>query len=161
MAESTYPTRRAEPRLVYPALGGAYTALDAYAHLVLRLAAGLMFVPHGLMKFGFLGGPGLSGVAGFLGGQGYWPGAFWAPFLATLETVGGVLLAIGLFTRPVAALFFIQMLFIVNFHWGNGFLFTNQGGGYEYPLMWLAVIFYFLVRGGGPMSVDRAMGREV
>ena len=161
MAESTYPTERAESRLFIPALGGVYAALDAYAHLVLRLAAGLMFVPHGLMKFGFLGGPGLSGVAGFLGGQGYWPGAFWAPFLATLEVVGGILLAIGLFTRPLAALFFIQMLFILNFHWGNGFIFNVPGGGVEYPLMWAAVLLYFLVRGGGPISVDRAWGREV
>lgn len=161
MAESTYPTGRAEPRLVYPALGGAYAALDAYAHLVLRLAAGLIFVPHGLWKLGFLGGPGLTGVAGFLGGAGYWPGAFWAPFLAGLEIIGGILLAIGLLTRPVAALFFIQMLFIVGFHWDNGFFFNAPGGGYEYPLMWLAVIFYFLVRGGGPMSVDRSLGREV
>jgi putative oxidoreductase len=161
MAESTYPTGRAEPRLIYPALGGVYAALDAYAHLILRLAAGLIFVPHGLWKLGFLGGPGLGGVAGFLGGAGYWPGWFWAPFLTGLEIVGGILLAIGLFTRPVAALFFIQMAVIVYHHSGNGFLFTNQGGGYEYPLMWLAVIFYFLVRGGGPMSVDRSLGREV
>jgi putative oxidoreductase len=161
MADASYPSRRAESRLVFPALGGVYAGLDAYAHLILRLAAGLMFVPHGLWKLGFFGGPGLAGVAGFLGNSGYWPGWFWAPFLTGLEIVGGILLAIGLFTRPVAALFFVQMAVIVYHHWPNGFFFSAPGGGYEYPLMWLAVIFYFLVRGGGPMSVDRSLGREV
>ena len=160
MAETAYPSTQRDSRLVFPGLGGVYAALDAYAHLILRLAAGLMFVPHGLWKLGYFGGPGLTGVAGFLGGSGYWPGAFWAPFLTALEIIGGILLAIGLLTRPVAALFFVQMLFIVGFHWGNGFFFNAPGGGFEYPLMWLAVIFYFLVRGGGPMSVDRAWSRE-
>jgi putative oxidoreductase len=144
-----------------PAFAGIYNAAGPYAYLVLRVAAGLMFVPHGLWKLGFLGGPGLTGVSGFLGGAGYWPGWFWAPFLTGLEIIGGILLAIGLLTRPVAALFLIQMLFIIQFHSQFGFFFNVEGGGWEYPLMWAAVLLYVLIRGGGEVSVDRRLAREV
>jgi putative oxidoreductase len=147
--------------LYVPAFGGAYAAAEPYAYLALRVAAGLMFVPHGLWKLGFLGGPGLGGVSGFLGGAGYWPGWFWAPFLTGLEIIGGILLAIGLLTRPLATLFLVQMLFIVHFHSQFGFFFNVDGGGWEYPLMWAAVLLYVLIRGGGDLSVDRRLAREV
>ena len=43
-------------------------------------------------------------------------------------------------------------------HFPRGFFWTS--GGFEYPLMWAVAAFFFLVRGGGPYSLDRALGRE-
>jgi putative oxidoreductase len=74
--------------------------------------------------------------------------------------VGGILLAIGLFTRPIALILFIEMLVITNFHWPRGFFFSAQGGGYEYPMMWAAVLLYFVIRGGGDWSVDAKLKKE-
>ena len=43
-------------------------------------------------------------------------------------------------------------------HLPNGFFWTNRG--FEFPLMWGIAALFFLIRGGGPLSVDRALGRE-
>ncbi len=40
----------------------------------------------------------------------------------------------------------------------KGFLWSN--GGWEYPAMWAALALVFVIRGGGFLSVDRAIGRE-
>jgi putative oxidoreductase len=148
-------------RLHVPALGGLYESLWDWAWLALRLVAGLLLVAHGLWKFGYVGGPGLTGVAGFFDKVGYSPGSFWAPTLATFEVIGGLLLAVGLFTRPVALIGLIQMLLVVSFHWRFGFWHNAQGAGIEYPLMWAVLMLFFFIRGGGPMSLDSRMGKEV
>jgi putative oxidoreductase len=44
-------------------------------------------------------------------------------------------------------------------HWGNGYLWTN--GGYEYPLMWALIALAITIRGGGELSVDARLGREI
>jgi putative oxidoreductase len=144
-----------------PALGGLYESLWDWAWVLLRAVTGLLLLAHGLWKFGYLGGPGLTGVAGFFDKVGYSPGSFWAPTLATFEVVGGILLAIGLFTRPVALIGLIQMLLVVSFHWRFGFWHNAQGAGIEYPLMWAVVMLFFFIRGGGPLSVDSRMGKEI
>jgi putative oxidoreductase len=72
--------------------------------------------------FGGLFGQGLAGTVRFFDWAGYWPGAFWAPFVGCLQFFGGILLAIGLITRPIALLLFIQFLFSIYFHLPRGFL---------------------------------------
>ena len=67
-----------------------------------------------------------------------------------------LLLAIGLFTRPAAALLAIQFVFVTYFHSARGFF----SPGLEFPLLWLTVFVFFAVRGGGVMSVDSKMGKE-
>lgn len=144
-------------RLYIPALAGIYDSLWNVAELLLRLAAGLLAVPHGMQKlFGMFGGGGLSGTAAFFDKVGYSPGALWAPVIGSLEFFGGLLLAIGLFTRPVAALFVVQFVFVTHFHSARGWF----DPGIEFPLLWLVVFLYFVIRGGGPMSVDARMSKE-
>ena len=147
-------------RLYVPALAGLYESLWEWAWLVLRLASGLLLAAHGLWKFGYLGGPGLTGVAGFFDKTGYAPGSVWAPTLATFEVIGGLLLAIGLFTRPVALIGLIQMLLVIQYHTRFGFWHNVQGAGVEYPIMWAAIMLLFVIRGGGGMSVDGRMNKE-
>ena len=116
-------------------------------------------IPHGAQKlFGAFGGGGLSGTAGFFSQIGLEP-AFVLALLAGLgEFVGGILLAIGLFTRPAAAVTsFVLLVAVFSVHIGNGFF--AQGGGFEYPALWLFITLYFVFRGGNRFSVDAARGR--
>ena len=159
MAETTYDSRKARSELFVPALGGVYSALEPYSMTLLRVAAGLWFVPHGMQKlFGAFGGGGISGRAGFLESVGYSMPMVWATMIALLEFFGGLALAIGFLTRPVALAFFIFMVNATIFHWSNGFFWT--AGGWEYPALWAVVSLVFVIRGGGELSIDRAWGRK-
>ena len=94
-----------------------------------------------------------------LAGQGFPAPTIMAWLVALTEFVGGALLAVGFLTRPAAAAVFIFMMvaaFVA--HFPNGFFWTSRG--FEYPLMWGIAALFFLIRGGGPYSVDRAIGRE-
>jgi putative oxidoreductase len=78
----------------------------------------------------------------------------------TLESVGGVLLIIGLFTRFVAAALAIEMLIaLLVVHLPKGY--AASGGGYEYVLLIGIVLFTIAMRGGGPYSVDAKIGKEL
>ena len=147
----------ATPRLFIPALGGLYERLEPYTWPLVRMTAGLMLVPHGWMK---LIGGGLEGTARFMAQIGLEPAYPLALYIALLELVGGVLLALGLFTRPIAVLvvgFMAVAVFYV--HGANGFLWIK--GGFEYPLFWGLLALAIAVRGGGPMSLDARMKRQV
>jgi putative oxidoreductase len=78
--------------------------------------------------------------------------------LITLETLGGLCVALGLFTRFWAAAITIEMLVIVYHHLPK---FGWTGPGYEYPLFWALVMLAIALRGGGPYSLDRVIGREL
>jgi putative oxidoreductase len=148
------------PRYLMPGLGGIYAALDAYSWPLIRVATGLFFVPHGLQKvFGFWGGN-LSRFGEGFAKFGLEPGLFWATYIGCLELFGGLLLAIGLFTRPVALLF-CGFMAVAAFHVNiaRGWFWT--GGGMELPLYLLLVCLAILIRGGGALSIDRALGREI
>lgn len=143
-----------QSRLLIPALRPVYDNLTEVSLLLLRVTAGGFLVPHGYGKlFG-----GLERTAGFLGKVGYEPAVLWAVLLAVVEFGGGLLLALGLLTRPVAAAVLVFMANAVVYHWPNGFMWSDRG--WEYPAMWGVVALVFLVRGGGPFSVDDKIGRE-
>ena len=80
------------------------------------------------------------------------------PLLAGTEFFGGILLAIGFLTRPAALGATVVLLVTVWFHW------FVQGQGYpgsEKSLLWAAMTFYFVAHGGGFLSVDRALRKEI
>jgi len=148
------------PRYLVPRLGGIYAALDACSWPLIRVATGLFFVPHGLQKlFGFWGGNLVKTGEGFAKFS-LEPGLFWATYIGCLELFGGMLLAIGLFTRPVALLF-AGFMVVAAFHVNitRGWFWT--GGGMELPLYLLLIFLAILIRGGGALSVDQALGREI
>lgn len=148
------------PRLFIPALGGLYSGLSDLAQALLRIGLGGILIPHGMQKlFGSFGGLGLSGNAALFDKIGYTPGMFWGTLVGCTELIGGTLLVIGLFTRPAALAIVIFMI--------NGVYFTSKAGGFfwttrgsEFPILILVVAFYLLIRGSGPWSLDRKMGRE-
>jgi putative oxidoreductase len=154
------------PHLIFPHLQGLYAALAPFSETLLRIAVGLLLVPHGLrMAFGFfpdtgLGVRNLTMLAQQLDRDGYRPGKFWAPVIAATELVGGPMLALGLFTRPVALAIVIFLLVSNVERWRVGGYFWNTKG-LEYTLLWTVAASYFLVHGGGVWSLDRVLiGRE-
>ncbi len=149
----------ASPRLFVPALGTVYRRFDDVVLLLLRFTMGALLVPHGCQKlFGWFGGAGLERFAQTFGGLGYQPGWFWAVLVGLTEALGGTLLALGLLTRPAALALTIFMLNAIYWTSKRGFFWTQ--GGAEYSILILVVALVFLVRGGGPWSLDRAVGRE-
>lgn len=145
---------------VFPALGTLYQKSARFAYPILRIAYGLWFIPHGCQKlFGWFGGN-IEGVAKGMAAAGIVPGMFWAYYIGILELVGGVLLAVGFLTRPMAALFFgFMAVAAFYFNWRIGYFWTNRG--LETPLLLLIISVVILIRGGGEYSVDRRIGREV
>jgi len=71
----------------------------------------------------------------------------------------GILLVLGLFTRFAAAAVVIFMIMGVKFTSAKGFFWTQ--GGSEYALLIGFCALFFLIRGGGAWSLDRAIGREL
>lgn len=148
-------------RLIVPALRPLYDRLSRLSYPMIRFFAGLTLMPHGAQKlFGWFGGYGLEGTGGFFSQSlGLEPGVFWAALVGTTEFFGGLFVAIGFLTRPAAlGVTVIMAVAIFAVHLDNGFFWLS--GGYEYPLLWGLVALAIAFRGGGEMSLDRALGRE-
>jgi len=103
------------------------TDLSPYAALILRISLGVMFIAHGLLKvFVFT----LPGTVQFFDSVGF-PG--WSAYPVTfMEITGGVLLIAGFATRWVALALMPILLGALSVHLGNGWLYTNNNGGWEY-----------------------------
>lgn len=132
---------------------------DAISWTIVRVATGLMLVPHGAQKlFGWFGGGGLAGTGQFFEQNlNLYPGLLFAALAGLTEFVGGLLLAAGLLTRLSAAAVVALMAYAAFFvHLGNGFFWT--AGGIEYPLLWGLVALALVIRGGGDYSMDRQIG---
>ena len=118
----------------------------ARAHALLRIVTGYLYVQHGSAKL--LGFPHVAmfdtlSVASLIGVAGI------------LELVGGLLILLGLFTRPVAFILSGEMA-VAYFmaHASKGAVLTpmlNQG---ELAVMWCFVFLYFAAAGAGPWSLD-------
>jgi putative oxidoreductase len=115
---------------------------------VLRIVAGLLFLEHGTGKY--LGFPHLERV----------PPALSMPGIGgMLELVGGALLVIGLFSRPVAFILSGEMA-VAYFmaHQPRAFFPILNAG--EPAILFCFVFLYLFFAGPGPWSVDAAMKRE-
>lgn len=144
-----------EPKLLFPQLKPFYDFVEPLTWPLLRLTAGLMILPHGIPKLQ----AGVAATAAFaLTKRGIAPAEPLAVVLIILETVGGLCVALGLFTRFFAAAITIEMV-VIAYHYLPKFGWT--GPGYEYPLMWGLVMLAIALRGGGPWSLDRKIGRQL
>src|SRR5438552_18785600 len=98
----------------------------SYGLLLLRLVGGLTISAHGVQKlFGWFGGGGVRGTAGFFENLGFWPPVL-LTVLAGLGETGGLLFAAG-FLTPLAALGMTIVVFtaIAVVHWSKGFFSSN------------------------------------
>ncbi len=144
-------------KLIFPGLAAFYEAMLPVAGTLLRIIIGIMFLMHVSVKFKI----GAAAVAAnIMAKNGLEPAQLFAYTVIALETVGGVCLIIGLFTRFFAAALAIEILIALVFvHLPKGY--AAGGGGYEYVLLIGAVCFVIAIRGGGPYSVDRMIGKEL
>jgi putative oxidoreductase len=127
-----------------------------YAILGLRMSLGLMFLAHGCLKvFTFT----LPGTAQFFESVGL-PGWMATP-VAIAEILGGLLLVSGIYTRWVAlALFPILLVATFKVHGANGWLFTDKGGGWEFPAFFaIATVVQFLL-GDGAYAIGSIWHRQ-
>ena len=126
--------------------------LQPLALLVVRLALGTIMTVHGYHKvFG-----GLHLFANMVGGMGLpaWLGYVWA----FTEFLGGLLLLVGLFTRPAAFAICIGLcvaLFKVHLH--NGLMGSPDRPGFEFPLAAATLAFALIFFGAGPISMDHVL----
>jgi len=126
--------------------------------LILRLAAGLVMAAHGAQKlFGWFGGHGLAGTAGFFEQLGFRPGRPFATAAALAEFVGGLLITLG-FLGPVGPAIVLATMIVaaVSVHWPKG-LFA-QNGGYELALLYGIIAVGLALTGPGAYSIDAATG---
>lgn len=121
---------------------------------IIRLVIGVTFVGHGAQKlFGWFGGYGLKGTAGWLESIGVKPGIVMAFLAGAGELVGGLLFALGLLTPAGAALIVITMLVaIATVHGKNGYWSTQNG--FEYNLILIAAAVGVAIAGPGHIAID-------
>lgn len=118
----------------------------AAAHALLRIGAALLFMQHGAQKLlGMFGGFGPEGgtaqLVSLYGAAGI------------IELFGGLLILIGLFTRPVALIAAIEMLIAFFYaHFPQGGAPVENGG--ELPLLYALVWLFLAANGAGPLSAD-------
>lgn len=126
--------------------------------LVARLALGLLMAAHGSQKlFGWFGGHGLAGTAGFFDSIGFRPGKLFATVAAATEVLSGLLMAAG-FLGPVGPALMLSVMIVaaVSMHWKNGLFAMNNG--IEVPLLYAIGAVGLLLTGPGAYSLDAALG---
>jgi putative oxidoreductase len=146
-----------DPKPIFPALGRHYAFTSDLAYLVVRVTVGLMIFWHGWVKVTVMSH---AGLVGYFTKYGLEPAGLWAYLVPLNETLGALLITVGLFTRPAAAIMiieFIVLILVVHVPRGYGMAVN----GVEFPLMWLLMLVAVLLRGGGPWSIDRRIGKEV
>jgi putative oxidoreductase len=130
------------------------TVVEPIGYAALRALAGIWLIAHGWPKW-------QMGVATFaqnsLARRGFEPALPLAWMVVGVEIVLGTLIVAGLLTRLSAFIAAGHLAFITFFVvWPNGFPWTRpNGGGWEYPAMWAALLLFIAIRGGGAWSADR------
>jgi len=120
-----------------------------YAALVLRLANGILFIAHGLLKL-LVFTP--AGTVAFFDSFGL-PAPI-AYLTIILEIGGGLALVAGFGTRIVSlALVPVLVGAAVLVHGGNGWLFSNAGGGWEFPIYWASTLIVLAMLGNGAFAL--------
>jgi len=120
-----------------------------FAAFVLRLALGIVLLAHSLyLKLVVFT---LPGTAAFFTSIGL-PGMF-AYLVFSIEVIAGIGLILGIKTRLFAALVIPVLMGATWVHWANGWLFTNAGGGWEYPLLLAMIAVVQMGLGDGKYSL--------
>jgi putative oxidoreductase len=121
-----------------------------YGALLLRVSMGILFILHGVYLKAFVFG--MTGTGKFFASMGLPDWFAWVVLL--YETIGGLALIFGIYARWVALFLGVHLLVVVYVaHAGNGWLFTNKGGGYEFPLFWAIACFALTLLGDGAYSL--------
>lgn len=124
------------------------TRTAPYAALLLRLSLGTMLIAHGLLKVLVFTVPGTVAFFGKLGLP-----AIAAYGTISVELLGGTLLVAGIATRWVSLAAVPVLIGATATHWGAGWLFSAQGGGWEFPAFWAMALVVQALLGDGAFAV--------
>ena len=123
-------------------------SIESYAHALLRIVAGFTFSLHGFQKlFGFFGGMGHGTRAHFFS-------ELW--LAGVLECFGGLLILLGLFTRPVAFLLCGEMA-VAYFRAHAPHAFWPIANGGELAVLYCFIYLFLMSAGAGPLSLDSTL----
>jgi putative oxidoreductase len=146
-------TIQAEPKPLLPFLSGFYSVVRDLSWVLVRIIPSVtVFLDGGYPKM--IGG--WTGLAAAMPKMGLGPPVPLTLFITFLETGGALCIVLGLFTRFFAAALAIEMAYITFFiMWSRGLQV------YQLSLIWGLLFFAIALRGGGPYSLDRVIGREL
>ena len=124
-----------------------YSSAD-YTATVLRASSGALFLAHGLLKVNVFT---IAGTVGYFESLGL-PGIL-AYLTIAAELAGGMALILGVATRLVALALIPVLLGAAWVHSANGWLFSGEGGGWEFPLFWAVVQTTIALLGNGAYAL--------
>lgn len=126
--------------------------LNQNAIFLLRMALGIMFIAHSwVLKLVVFT---LPGTAKFFGTLGLPEWLAYVVFAA--EAVGGILLVLGIHARWVAGALVPILIGATWAHWGNGWMFGYENGGWEYPLYLTLLAGVQFMLGDGAFALVRS-----
>ena len=142
-------------------LKSIFSSAGGFAPIALRVPVGIIFAAHGAQKlFGAFGGYGLQGTGQWMASIGLEPGYWMALLAGSAEFFGGLLLLLGLLTRPAALVLAVTMLVaIFSVHFANGLFMANNG--YEFALALLVVSLSLVLSGAGKLALDNIIAKKL
>jgi putative oxidoreductase len=154
--DQTRDSRNSLPGLV-AALFANHTIDAAYAPYglaLLRVAIGIDWIAHAFLKIY----RGMYTHEALLAKNGITPLLAWPTF--SVEVVGGIAILLGWYTRQWAAFLLIFLAVVVWIKWPVGWGYSNPGGGWEYPLFWLATQAALVLAGSGAFALQTNVSKS-
>lgn len=131
------------------------SSTEQYGPLILRLSLGIILLSHGLLKVFVFTVPGTVGYFASLGLP-----AIAAYLTIFAEVLGGAALILGLYSKLVALASLPLLFGAVWVHSGNGWLFSSEGGGWEFPVLLCVLAGIVVIQGSGPMALKKLPGLD-
>ena len=119
-----------------------------YGLFLLRVAIGIDWIVHAFLKTW----RGMNTHEALLAKNGITPLLAWPTF--SLELIGGCAILLGWYTRQWSLLLLVFLAVVVWIKWPVGWLYSNAGGGFEYPLFWLVAQAALMLAGGGAFALQ-------
>jgi putative oxidoreductase len=123
-----------------------------YGIFLLRVAVGIDWIVHAFLKTW----RGMNTHEALLAKNGITPLLAWPTF--TLELIGGCAILLGWYTRQWSAMLLVFLAVVVWIKWPVGWLYSNMGGGWEYPLFWLIAQAALVLAGSGAFALQSVPG---
>jgi putative oxidoreductase len=129
---------------------------------IVRIAAGIIYMGHGLPKTGWISERTFDGTVQFVGSLGFPMPTLFAGLVTAAEVVGGLMLILGLLTRASALTQVIAMLAAVFlYHFDNGIMGMFAKGGYQWAFLLCACSAALMVEGAGKASLDKMIADKM
>lgn len=138
---------------------------DDFSVTILRLLFGAVFFAHGAQKaLGWFGGYGFSATMGFFTQKVNIPAPF-AVLAIAAEFLGSLGILVGLLSRIAAfgiACNMVVAVAMIHIHYGffANWSGTQKGEGIEFHILAVAIALFIMIKGSGPLSLDRALSRS-